>query len=164
MRFKVLNKIKIFDFDDTLVYTDAKINIPNKNLKFSTRQFAKYYHDHPDEDYDYSEFRQGELKNPRPTAFFRTAFKHIVDKNDSDIMILTARPNTEEVKKYLSKYINIDKVIIVGAAKTPELKKKEIGKLLDRYEDIRFFDDSIANIEAVESLNNPKITTQIVKR
>jgi len=163
MKFKAIpRKLRIFDFDDTLVRTDAKIKIPNKNLSFSTSEFTNYEQE-PDDDLDFSEFRTGELINPRPTAFLRTAFKRII-KGDADIMILTARPNTPEIKEFLSNYVNPDRLIIVGGAETPELKKQEIAKLLDDYDEIKFFDDSIPNIMAVRSLKSPKIKTQIVKK
>jgi len=163
MKFKAIpRKLRIFDFDDTLVTTDAKIKIPNKNLSFSTSEFTNYEQE-PDDDLDFSEFRTGELTNPRPTAFLQTAFKRII-KGDADIMILTARPNTPEIKEFLSNYVNPDRLIIVGGAETPELKKQEIAKLLDDYDEIKFFDDSIPNIMAVRSLKSPKIKTQIVKK
>jgi len=164
MKFKVIKKIRVFDFDDTLVITDAKIGVPSKGIRLSTQEFAKYKELHPDEIYDYSEFRNGKLQNPNPTAFFKTAFKRIVAKGDSDVMILTARPNVQEIKDYLSSYIDPDKLIIVGGAETPEMKKNEIANLLDDYESIVFFDDSVANIEAVNSLGSPKVKTQIVKK
>jgi len=164
MKFKVLRKIRVFDFDDTLAYTDAKIGVPSEGLRLSTREFAKYSQDHPDEIYDYTEFRQGQLMNPRPTAFFRTAFKQIVAKGDSDIMILTARPNVQEIKDFLSQHMDADKLIIVGGAGEPQLKKREIAKLLDDYDDIRFYDDSVANIESVRKIGDPRIKVQIVKK
>jgi acid phosphatase class B len=164
MKFKVLRKLRIFDFDDTLVYTDAKIGVPSEGLRLNTKEFARYKDTHPDAVYDYSEFRQGKLMNPRPTAFFRTAFKRIVDKGDSDIMILTARPQVQEIKDFLSQYLDTDKLIIVGGAGEPEMKKREIAKLVDDYDSIIFFDDSVANIEAVREIGDPKIKTQIVRR
>jgi len=163
MKFNLVpRKIRVFDFDDTLVRTDAKIKVKNKGLSFSTSEFTNYKQK-PDDDLDFSEFRTGELINPRPTAFLQTAFKRII-KGDADIMILTARPNTPEIKEFLSNYVNPDRLIIVGGAETPELKKQEIAKLLDDYDEIKFFDDSIPNIMAVRSLKSPKIKTQIVKK
>jgi hypothetical protein len=163
MKFKTIpRKLRIFDFDDTLVTTDAKIKVPSKNLSFSTSEFAKYKVQ-PDDVLDFSDFRTGKLFNPKPTAFFRTAFKKIII-GDADIMILTARPNTEEIKEFLADYVDIDRLIIVGGARTPEMKKNEIAKVLDDYDEIKFFDDSVPNIMAVRSLKSPKIKTQIVKK
>ncbi len=164
MKFKALpRKLRIFDFDDTLVTTDAKIKVPSKNLSFSTSEFANKYKAQPGDVLDFSDFRTGKLLNPKPTAFFHTGFKKIIAGN-ADIMILTARPNTEEIKEFLSDYIDVDRLIIVGGAETPEMKKNEIAKVLDDYDDIRFFDDSVPNIMAVKSLKSPKVKTQIVKK
>jgi hypothetical protein len=163
MKFKKIRKLRIFDFDDTLIWTDAKIRITNKNLELSTLEFGKYKQEN-DDIYDFTDFRTGKLMNPKPTAFFRSAFMKII-QGDSDIMILTARPNTEEISDFLDSYnIPSDRLTIVGGAKTPELKKREIEKILNKYDNIKFYDDSISNIAAVNSLKSPKITTQIVKK
>jgi len=163
MKFKTIpRKLRVFDFDDTLVKTDAKIKILNKNLALSTHEFTKYKQEDTDE-FDFSDFRNNKLINPQPTEFLKTAFLNIVG-GEADIMILTARPETEIIKTFLSKYVDPERLIIIGSAGTPELKKQEIKKVLDDYNDIKFFDDSVANINAVKSLNSPKISTQIVRK
>ena len=162
MKFKkIYRKLRCFDFDDTLAYTDAKIRILNKGLSLSSKEFARYRRDKNDK-IDFSDFRKPELIQPKPTAFFRSAFGRIVS-GDSDVMILTARPETSAIKMFLSQYAPTNRITIVGGAETPELKKQEIEKVLDDYDDIIFFDDSLANINAVKSLNNPKVRTQLVK-
>ena len=165
MKFKKIKTLIIFDFDDTLVQTDAKVKVTNKGLELSTLEFGKYKRE-SDDVYDLSDFRTGKLKNPKPTEFFKTAFKRII-AGDSDVMILTARPqiHIKEVEDFLNQYISSDRLILVGGADTPEKKKREIEKRLNDYGgDIRFFDDSESNIEAVNSINSPKIKTQLVKK
>lgn len=171
IRFKKLpNKLRIFDFDDCLATTDAKIRIPNKGLSLSTQEFADYKVE-PDDKIDLSDFEQGGLINPKPTNFLKTAFRKIVSGN-SDIMILTARPNTSGIREFLSKWVDPNRLIIVGGEKgatgekTSEIKKNAILSRLDNYESIIFFDDSIKNINAVKSIGDAKIKTQkvIVKK
>ena len=163
-------RLIIFDFDDTLVTTDAKIKITNKGLALSTLEFAKYKRG-TDDVFDFSEFHTGELKNPRPTRFFKTTFRKMINTN-SDIMILTARQNTNGIKNFLSQWINPAILTIVGnkdkGATSPEeiaqMKKDTILSLLNKYKNIIFYDDNINNIEKVRSINNPKIKTRFVKK
>jgi hypothetical protein len=164
MKFKVLKKLSVFDFDDTLVQTDAKIKVVNKGLELSSLEFGKYQREN-DDVFDYTDFRTGKLKNPKPTAFFYTGFKNIVS-GQSDIMILTARPQTEEISKFLLPYVMGKTLIIVGGADTPEMKKNEITKFLGKYDVIRFYDDSVSNIAAVNTLKNEakKLGTNLVTR
>jgi hypothetical protein len=167
MKFKKINKLRVFDFDDCLATTDAKIKIPNKGLALSTQEFADY-HIEPDDELDLSDFEKGGLINPKPTNFLRTAFRKIVG-GESDIMILTARPNTSGIRNFLSKWVDPERLIIVGGKKgaTGEelatLKRNAILSRLDNYDDVCFYDDSERNIEAVKSLNHPKIKTQLVR-
>ncbi len=167
IKFKALpRKLRVFDFDDTLATTDAKIRIPNKELVLSTEEFADYKPE-PDDIIDLSDFETGELINPQPTDFLSTKFKNIIGE-ESDVMILTARPNTNGIREFLSQYVDPDRLIIVGGKKgktgkeLAELKKDAIQNRLDDYSDIKFYDDSEANINAVKSLKNPKIKTQLV--
>jgi hypothetical protein len=168
MRFKIIKKLRVFDFDDTLAVTDAKIRIVNKGLELSSKEFADYQME-PGDKIDLSDFQTGELINPRPTNFLKTAFRKIVG-GDSDIMILTARVNTNGIKDFLSKYVDPDRLIVIGGKKgasgeeTARLKRNAIASRLGDYDSIIFFDDSISNIEAVKSLNSPKIKTQLVKK
>lgn len=170
MRFRVIDKLRIFDFDDTLVQTDAKIYVTNKGLALSSLEFGKYEKEN-DDVYDFTDFRSGHLKNPQATSFFKTAFKRIVSGN-SDIMILTARPQeyANEIEDFLSPHVSMDRVKIVGGAETPEMKKAGIEKMLGKYKDIRFYDDSDSNIAAVNTLKDKaakmgtKLVTQVVKK
>ena len=163
MNFKKIRKLAVIDFDDTLVITDAKVRVTNKGLELSTLEFGKYKREN-DDVYDLSDFRTGKLKNPRPTEFFKIIFKKII-AGDSDVMILTARPQMydKEIENFLTKHISLERLIIVGGADTPEKKKVEIEKRINDYENIEFFDDSESNIAAVEELKSPKVKTQIVK-
>lgn len=111
---------------------------------------------------DFSEFYTPNLINPRTTEFFHTTF-HQVIQTDADIMILTARKFVESIKEFLQKYIDKDRLQISAHAETPELKKKVIESLLEKYEKIHFYDDSVSNIEAIKSLKNPKIKAEIVR-
>ena len=158
----------MFDFDDCLAITDAKIRIPNKGLELSTDEFADYRPDAGDT-VDLSDFETGGLINPQPTEFLKTTFLNIIG-GESDIMILTARPNTSGIREFLSTYVDPERLTIIGGkkgatgAEVPDLKKMAIARVLDDYDEIIFFDDSRKNIDAVESLNSPKIKTQIVRK
>jgi FMN phosphatase YigB (HAD superfamily) len=157
-----MKRLVIFDFDDTLVTTDAKIRVLNKSLRLSTSEFA-HYNIQPEDILDFSEFHTPTLANPKTTDFFNNIFYRII-KTNSDIMILTARQFTNTVRDFLSKYINEDRLQIIGHAETPEKKKKAIEQIMHKYDDIRFYDDSPKNVEAVRNLKHLKVKAQIVKK
>lgn len=157
-----MRNLCVIDFDDTLVKTDAKIGIKNKGLWLSSYEFSQYTPEEGDI-FDFTEFRADILINPQPTRFFLTTFKRIIDE-DTDIIILTARPHLEEIKDFLVNFVPLKRLKIIGGADTPKKKKEEIEKVLEDYDEIKFYDDSILNIEAVEEIRSPKILTQIVKK
>jgi len=82
----------ITDFDDTLVHTDARVIVIDKDGKRRTISPAEYaaYEKQDGDTFDFSEFEQ--LKNPRPIKKYTDLLKKVVDQKKADkIVVLTAR-------------------------------------------------------------------------
>ena len=87
-------KLRVFDFDDTLAKTDARIvvnKVDGSILDLTPGEYAVYKPEEGDQ-FDYSEFR-GELINPREVKAVTNVFRRIVAAGTKDrkVAILTAR-------------------------------------------------------------------------
>lgn len=167
MKFKRIRRLVIFDFDDTLAKTEAKIKVPNKGLALSSSEFARVKLD-PKDKIDLSDFQNSKLIKPQPTEFLINKVPKIIGQ-DADILILTARSNTDGIKEFLSSYLHPHKFIIKGGGpnfnkdQVASMKKNVINDLSKDYDEILFYDDSVENIDLVEELKNPKIKTHLIK-
>jgi hypothetical protein len=161
------NRLRVFDFDDTLVITDAKIGVKSKDgtrFHLSSKEFAAYIKQ-PDDRFDYSEFRQ--LINPRAITWMCNILKNVYQKHGPDgLVILSARSTPEPIKSFL-KSNGIDNIEIVAlddadtSAKVKWINKWITDKKLDV---IEFFDDSHKYIDAVKSLNSKHPNTKVIVR
>ncbi len=162
-------KLRIFDFDDTLIISNSKIWVTHKDKSkeaLSTSEYANYKKKKGDI-FDYSEFKK--VIRPKQIKFTTNLLKQFIsDVGEKNIVILTARSYNFPIKKYLYKIglSNVD-VIALGNS-NPELKKDWIeNKIKEGYNDIFFIDDSRKNIKAVNELKskypNIKLKTYQIK-
>jgi len=174
---KFLNeaKLRVFDFDDTLARTDAKILLYKSDGSIQVLTPAEYavYVPEPEEQFDFSQF-SGPLINPREIKAITAIFRRIVDAgfDDRRVVILTAR--TEGAREGIEGFIlemgydPDDIEIITLGDSEPKLKADWIDQQIQLgYNDVYFVDDSHKNIEAVNLLKqkyqedpNVKIKTQ----
>lgn len=154
----------VFDLDDVLIKSDAKINILYKNnylRSLTTNEFNKYILK-PHESFDFSEFENKEIfLNSKPFKMWNRLsnidYNISNGRSISDIYILTAR--CESLRSTIWKYfklhgirnILLDHIITVGNKENiPQLKKKYIQELNKFYEKVVFFDDDPNNIDAAK--------------
>ena len=181
MRAKKVNyitKAYVFDFDDTLVKTNAKIKVYDENHRFirylTTNEFKSYEID-PDYILDFSEFNdptyilQGRKYKMWP-ILVNVYNAKIQGRSNSDVYILTAR--SEKSKYTISSFLhrnNIDlpleNILTIGNDSDVQediaIKKHNIlSNLKKRYDIVNFFDDSIDNIELAKKVDG--ITTRLV--
>lgn len=165
-----MKKYVIFDFDDTLVSTDAKVIVkgPGGTKELTAGEFAKY-EPHPEDKFDVSQFEKT-LINPKPIQKYTNFLRRLHGRTKGiNLMILTARGNAGPVAKYL-RSIGITsgvKLVALGNA-NPQAKANYIEKLIaNGAEYITFYDDSEKNIAAVKVLKSkyPNVTlnAQLVK-
>ena len=161
-------KLRVFDFDDTLVKTNSFVYVTNsgKRKKLSPGQYA-VYKSKKDDVFDYSDFEK--VKSPKQIKQMTMVFKRIANKRvGHGLYILTARGAYKPIRKYL-KYIGIDTTNIFVKAlgyNDPLDKANWIENKIDKegYNDIFFADDSQKNIDAVNKmLSNKNVKFKIQK-
>lgn len=160
--FTESKKLRIFDFDETLVFTKSFIYVkqPNgKEKKLTPGEYA-VYQEKPGEEYDFRDFYS--VQEPQELKRITKVFKRVIYKNGGDgVYILTARPQAVEkhVHQYL-KDIGINKRIpVVGLqSNNPKDKADWIEDKIDNegYDDVYFADDSKKNVDAAKKMLRTK--------
>ena len=157
-------KIRVFDFDDTLVQTVSHIYITQSNgkkLKLTPGEYAIYEPKSGDE-FDFSDFQK--VNQPQEIKGVTRLLKNIVRVGGSDIYILTARAAYKPVKDYLQD-IGLSDIYVVALGNADPQKKADWieSKIMSGVTDIYFIDDSHKNISAVKALEKkyPNITLKV---
>ena len=160
-----IKRLRIFDFDDTLVKTRSFVYVKNSNKtkKLTPGEYA-IYEEKPGDEFDYSDFEF--VKNPKEIKQMTKVLKAILSKSGGSINILTARSNYKPIRKYL-KDINIDisRIYVIAlASNDPADKVNWIKNKIENesYNDIFFVDDSLKNINAAkEMLSKTKVKWRV---
>ena len=155
-------KLRVFDFDDTLVKSDSKIKVirdDGTKAYISTAEFA-IQGEKPGHEYDYSEFKY--VVDPHEIKKVTNILRNVVKAGTSgrEIAILSARaPESEtSMKKYLQGIdIDISKITfaLLGDA-DPKAKSDWIKDRIinNNVKDVLFLDDSGKNVAAVKQLQD----------
>jgi hypothetical protein len=157
-------KIRVFDFDDTLVQTVSHIYITHKNGKKSKLTPGEYavYEPKDGDEFDFSDFQK--VNQPQEIKGVTRLLKNIVRVGGSDIYILTARAAYKPVKDYLSD-IGLKNIYVVALADADPQKKADWieDKIKAGANDVFFIDDSHKNIQAVKGLSKkyPNISLKV---
>jgi hypothetical protein len=147
-------KLRIFDFDDTLVKSNSKIYLQSKDGDIKTLTPAEYaiYEPKPGDKFDFSEFSKviepQEIKGV--TKLLRRFAK---SEGERKIVILTARSAYKPVKDYLAG-IGLPGIYVVALGDGDPQKKADWieDKIRTGYNDVFFIDDSHKNVQAVNGL------------
>jgi hypothetical protein len=160
--FNESKKLRVFDFDDTLVFTNSFIyvkSIDGREKKLTPGEYA-LYDEKPGDEYDFRDFYS--VQEPQELKKVTKVLKRVIQKNNGDgVFILTARPQSVEkhVHKYL-KDIGINRKIPVTGLQNndPRAKADWIEDKIDKdgYDDVYFADDSIKNVNAVKKMLRTK--------
>ena len=160
--FSESKKLRVFDFDETLVLTKSYIYVkqPNGNEKKLTPAEFAVYTEKPGEEYDFRDFYS--VQEPQELKRITKVLKRIIQKNRGDgVFILTARP--QAVDKHVAKYLKDiginQKIPVTGLQNNnPKAKADWIEDKIDNegYDDVYFADDSIKNVEAVKKMLRTK--------
>ena len=168
--FMESKKLRIFDFDDTLVKTNSFIYVTHRNgmkSKLSPGQYAKY-EEKPGDEFDFKDFQQ--VTRPQLIKGYVELLRRMVSSGGSrEVYILTARAAERPVSQFIKDLgISGVKVIALGD-NNPEKKADWIEtKVKDEgYDDVFFVDDSLKNVDAVrrrlKSYPNVKQKIQHIK-
>jgi hypothetical protein len=157
-------KLRVFDFDDTLVQTNSRIYIKHSSGKESTLTPGEYavYEPKDDDQFDFSDFEK--VKQPQEIKGVTRLLKNVVRVGGSEVVILTARAAYKPVKKYLSD-IGLNDVYVVALADADPKKKADWieNKIKGGVTDVFFIDDSHKNVSAVKELSKkyPNISLKV---
>jgi len=162
-------KLRVFDFDDTLVQTNSHIYITHKDGKKSKLNPGEYavYEPKEGDDFDFSDFQK--VTDPQEIKGVTNLLKRIVNASgERTVVILTARNAYKPVKDYLHD-IGLDGIYVAALGSSdPQDKADWIeNKIKKGFNDVFFIDDSHKNVSAVKKLKekypNIKLSVQHVK-
>ena len=151
-----LMKLRIFDFDDTLVKSNSRVKVIDKDGKekwLTTGEYA-VYQKQSGETFDYAEFEQ--VKEPKEIKALTKVLRNFYHAGgDRRITILTARGVVKPIEDFL-KTIDIQNVEIVAVKSSDPQKKADWieDKISQGYNDIFFIDDSPKNVAVVNKLKS----------
>jgi len=162
-------KLRVFDFDDTLVQTKSFIYIKHKDGKKSKLTPGEYavYEPKKGDDFDFSDFQK--VNDPQEIKGVTNLLKRIVNAaGEKTVVILTARSAYKPVKDYLED-IGLNGIYVAALGSSdPQDKADWIeNKIKKGFNDVFFIDDSHKNVKAVEALKdkypNIKMSVKHVK-
>jgi hypothetical protein len=167
------SKLRVFDFDDTLVQTDAKIILHKASgdvVEQTPGEWAIYKPQAGDK-FNFDQF--GTLINPREIKEYTDILRRVLSAGTDGrkTVILTARAKAARgaITEFLEDIgIDISELELVTLnSSDPQTKADWIGqKIEEGYNDIFFLDDSAKNVAAVQALKkiypNIKLKAQLV--
>ena len=145
-------KLRIFDFDDTLVKTNSFIYVTHKDGKKSKLSPGQYavYKERPGDIFDFKDFQK--VTEPKLVkGYFELLKRMSAADSGRTIYILTARAAYKPVYDFIrATGIRNIEVVALGD-NNPEKKADWIEtKVKDEgYDDVFFVDDSLKNVDAV---------------
>ena len=157
---KASKGISVFDFDDTLAFSDSKIivEMPNNTTKEITpAEFARTAEDLQDQGAEFNFDQFNKVINGRKGPLADLALKRQAKFGSGDIFVLTARPQASAVaiKMFLDGIgLEIPLANITGLENgSPEAKALWVlDKTKDGYNDFYFADDALPNVQAVKNI------------
>lgn len=160
-----MRKLRIFDFDDTLAKTKANIYVRNagQTSTLTPAEFAVYTPKSGDT-FNFSEF-DSIIKTAAPIHSNVELLKQAASDPNTKTTILTARMLAYPVKRYLKKAHGLDIYVVAVGDSNPQKKADYIEKEIKKgYSDIVFIDDSIKNVQAVETLKRkyPNVSLEVI--
>lgn len=165
-------KLRVFDFDDSLVTTTSYIYVDNeksgKQFKLTPGEYAVYSPKDGDV-FDYSDFQK--IQNPKIIKGYFELLRRMASMGGKDrrVYILTARAAYRPIHKFIKDSGIRDVYVVALGDANPEKKADWIEQKVkdEGYDDVFFVDDSQKNIDAVKKrlrgYPNVKQKIQIVK-
>ncbi len=164
--------LTIFDIDETLFRTTAKIQVKKDGKVIGTLNNIEYnnYVLKPGEEFDYGQFKSAKVfaKTSTPIAKMINKAKLIIKnavKAGSKVIVVTARGDMDDKKLFVDtfkaqgldmKNVYIERAGNIGLDNAAKNKEVVFKKYLDTgdYKRIRLFDDAVDNLYALLSLRD----------
>ena len=162
-------KLRVFDFDDTLVKTSSYIYVTHKDGKESKLTPGQYavYKERPGDQMDFRDLEK--VKNPKVIKGYFQLLKNMAATSDRAVYILTARSAYKPVYDFIKDSGIKDVFVVALGDNNPETKADWIEREIKNqgYDNVYFVDDSPKNVDAVRKrLNkypNVRKKVQLVK-
>ena len=160
----------IFDFDDTLITSNAKVRVIKQSghtKKLSTAQYAKYTAQ-PGDVFDFDEFN----RYPKQLEIIEPVFAELQASitlcGPDNVVILTARSNPLPVKMFLQQHNIPDIEVKAVGSSDPMMKAYYIlGRVKsEKFDQVVVFEDNVKNIRTIQkvvSKTGTKLKTNRVK-
>ena len=160
---EAVKKVRIFDFDDTLVKTDSNVYVTQANgrsLKLTPGEYA-VYDPKPGDQFNFSDFER--VNNPQLIKQNVLMLKQQAQEGKK-IVILTARGAYLPIKRFFQR-LKLEPYVVALGDSDPQKKADYVEELIQKgYNDIAFIDDSLKNTNAVDALRHKypsiKLTTK----
>jgi len=158
-------KLRVFDFDDTLVKTKSLIHVTSasgEEFDLTPGEYA-VYEPSPGDEFDYSDFSR--LVDPEEIVWTGRVLRRILAKG-GEVVILTARSAQGPVHQFLEE-AGLPPLEVIALADSDPLKKSayiEARLVSGEIDFVEFFDDSYKNVEAVRALGPKYPGVKIVAR
>ena len=160
--------LTIFDIDDTLFHTTAKIKVvkDGKVIRTLTNQEFNNYQLQPGEEFDFGEFRDAKkfAQESEPIEHMMDELKTILDHSKGTVIMLTARADFDDKETFLKTFtdhgIDMSRIHVHRAGNLPgdaipaEKKAVWVRRYLDtgKYNQVSLYDDSMSNLRVFKSL------------
>ena len=155
------SKAFVFDFDDTLAFTNAKVHVlsPCKSqvLKSLTPQEFNTHKLRKGESFDFSDFDKASfILNGKPTKLIDLA-RDVFSEGHS-VFILTARNDcvASPIAEFLALHnVTANEIHCVGSNNGGDIakaKRKVLLSIIENFDKVWFFDDDARNIELASEL------------
>lgn len=173
--------LTIFDIDDTLMHTTAKIRVIKNGqvVRTLTNQEFNTYTLNPGESFDFGEFRSAEKfrEESKPIGPMVEKLKLALRQaGNGRVIMLTARADFDDKETFLQTFrdlgIDMSQVHVHRAGNLPgdaipaEKKAVWVRRYLDtgKYSRVKLYDDSITNLEVFKALKQeyPDVDFQAV--
>jgi hypothetical protein len=171
--------IVVFDLDDTLVITNAKIKVCNHKtgecFALTPEEFNDY-EKHPDHYLDFDDFKSLEIMKAGELIHYYLKILADAYKMKRAVGIVTARDDREMIYKWMKEHVgfHIAKDLIYAindpvhkfSGSIADKKKQAFREIIERgYTNIQFFDDDQHNLTLVKSLEKeyPNISLNVYK-
>lgn len=162
-------RLRVFDFDDTLVISHSKTKVTSRDGEVQYLTPAEYavYEKHPGDVFDFGEFDC--IIDPHVITWTERILRRVYTKyGPSGAVILTARGQKARgaIEEFLSSigYHNIE-VVTLGDS-DPMAKAEWIARAIEDQglQLVEFFDDSHKNVAAVKSLQERYPNVKVIVR
>lgn len=160
-------RLRVFDFDDTLVKTDALVHVKDADgvtFDLTPGEFA-VYEKHQGDVFDYTDFQK--LINPRVVKWMCKIMHSVYTHHGSfGLVILSARSYSEPMEQFLREQGLVGVEVIALDNSSPHAKVAWIEDRIDRdrLTMIEFFDDSPKHIAAVKEMQHKHPHIQVITR